>query len=175
MKRKVFITSLACIILLFSSCEATAKPKPILPPITSEETSEEPPEKPAETEKTQYSISYYAVEHGKVVEINPILYQEDGNYPTSYTAGEEIYISSLRSGYIDISPNEDRKFQGWYADAECSVMYSGKIETDKQVPDWIGDGSGWLTEETYGGFWIKAQGDLVLYAKLECGFWTGQY
>ena len=175
MKRKVLITSLAFVMLFICSCGVTPKPKPILPPITSEGTSESPHETPPETKKEEYSISYYAVEYGKVVEINPLMYQENGSYPTSYTAGEEIYISPLKSGYIDISPNEDRRFKGWYADVGCSVMYSGKTETDKQVPDWMGDGSGWLTEETYGGFWIKTQGDLVVFAKLECGLWIGPY
>ena len=165
---------MACIILLFGSCEASSTPKPLLPPTTSEATSETLPEISPEPEKRQYSISYYALEYGKVVEINSLLYQEDGSYPTSYTAGEEIYISPLKTGLVDISPNEDRRFKGWYADAACSVMYSGKTETDKKVPEWV-DGSGWQTEETYGGFWLKTEGDLVIYAKLECGLWIGPY
>ena len=175
MKRKVFITSLAFILLFICSCVGKPEPKPILPPITSEGTSESPPEIEPAAERTTYRISYYAVENGKVVELNPLLYQENGSYPTCYTAGEEIYISPLKTGLVDISPNEDRRFQGWYADAGCSVIYIGKTETDKAVPEWIGDGSGKITEETYGGFWIKTQGDLVFYAKLECGLWIGPY
>ena len=175
MKGKIAIILIALMSIFICSCGVTPKPKPIYPPITSEGTSESPPETPPETEKRQYSISYYAVERGKVVEINPLLYRENGSYPTNYTAGEEIYISPLKGGYIDISSTEDRKFKGWYADVDCSVLYSGKTETEKEVPDWLGDGRGKITEETYGGFWIKAQGDLVFYAKLSCGVWTKPY
>ena len=175
MKRNVIVVSIALISLFLSSCGGEIATKPWQPPIKSEEASDSPPKVDPETEKRTYRISYYAVERGEVVEINPLLYEPSGNYPTSYEAGETVYISPLKNGLVDISENEDREFAGWYADANCSVLYSGKTVTDKQVPDWIGDGSGWLTEETYGGFWISTQGDLVFYAKLRCGLWIGPF
>lgn len=175
MKRKVCIIGVACIMLILCSCGMNPETEPLQSSIISEEINDSSIETEPEDTETTYSISYYAVEYGKVVEINPLLYRENGSYPTNYTAGEEIYISPLKAGYIDISSTEDRKFKGWYADVDCSVLYSGKTETEKEVPDWLGDGSGKITEETYGGFWIKTQGDLVFYAKLACGEWTKPY
>ena len=93
---------------------------------------------------TAYSISYYAVEKGKVVDVYPSLFKPGGSYPTSYVAGEYVYIDDLEE-IIFIGKYEDRMFLGWYMDEACTQKYeNGK----------------------------KGLGDLTLYAKLSVGYWT---
>ena len=135
-----------------------------------------------ENEKT-YSITYYAVEYGRigskepvVTEINPLMFLEDGSYPTGYDEGEEVYISPLKSGLVDISLHEDREFKGWYADVTCTTLYSEVTTTEHEVPYWWEeDGTYTITEDEYSGIKVKASGDLIFYAKLNCGYWTGAY
>lgn len=175
MKGKIAIILIAFMSIFICSCGKLSEIEPLQSSIINEAISDSSIETEPEEAETTYSISYYAIEEGKVVAINPLLYQENGSYPTSYTAGEEVYISPLKAGWVDISVREDREFKGWYADANCSVLYSGKTETEVEDPEWFETGAGVRKETTYGGFWIKTQGDLVFYAKLSCGEWTKAY
>ena len=136
----------------------------------------------ADNEK-MYTITYYAVEYGRfdskdpvVTEINPLMFLKDGSYPTSYDEGEEVYISPLKSGLVDISDHEDREFKGWYADVTCTMLYSDVSTTEYEFPDWWDEGETYtVTEDEYSGIKVKASGDLIFYAKLVCGYWTGAY
>lgn len=118
-----------------------------------------------------YTITYLAVENGEVVEVNPLMYETYGSYPTQYKAGEEVYISPLKNGYVDISPNEDRVFKGWYADEACTFLYSTTTTIEK---DYVFSDETY-TQTEYGGFRMKTEGDIVIYAKLSCGYWYGPY
>lgn len=181
MRKEKVLNMVLAIMLSLTSVAMQGCNKPVRPEKPSVESDGELPdeEESGTSEEVlvkEYTITYYAVEQGKVCEINPLLYLKDGNYPTTYKAGEEIYISPLKGGYVDISPNEDREFKGWYAESTCETLYSEKTTTYRELPDWLGEGNPTqIQEEKYGGFRIKTEGDLVFYAKLSCGYWYGPY
>ena len=176
MKRITLILSMTMTLLVSSSCVSCTSCERTETPSSTESVQLPDSEQSSSSEKDVYSITYYAVENGKLAEINPLLFMKDGNYPTSYKAGEEVYISPLKNGLVDISPNEDREFQGWYADAACTVMYSGDTTTEHEYPNWWGEDETYtVTEHEYSGFRIKTEGNLVFYAKLACGYWIGPY
>lgn len=127
-------------------------------------------EEESSASEKMYSIKYYGVVNGKIEELHPNLFYDDGSYPTGYDEGERIYISPLKS-YAEISQNEDRMFSGWYADSTCTTLYS---DIEKyEVEEWF-DGT-MTTEVKYSGITFEANEDIVLYAKLSAGYWIGPY
>ena len=164
-KIKLFFS--ICIAVILSVMCVACGGRTEKPPANSSSSSTTIPDEKNE----YYTITYLAVEGGKVVELNPLMYEAYGSYPTQYEAGEEVYISPLKSGYVDISPNEDRVFKGWYADEACTFLYS--TSTTKEHNYALSDKTYTTTE--YGGFRIKTKGDIVIYAKLSCGYWYGPY
>ena len=120
--------------------------------------------------KETYTVTYYGIIDGEVVEIPKECYKKDGNYPTSYRAGEQIYISPLEE-IAYIGEHEDREFHGWYADAACTTLYSEMSEEEA----WYFFEEGTYIKEVAGGVTFKAKADITLYAKLTVAYWLGPY
>lgn len=174
MNKASMILTMTLTLSMFTSCLSCDRHEIEEPPKLSEtESSSTMSDVSSENpEEKEYTITYYAVDNGKITEINPKLYIKDGSYPTSYNSGEELYISPLKNGIVDISANEDMEFKGWYADKACTLMYSAAEGEEVYYPEWAG---GTRTEYEYSGFRIKVEGDLVFYAKISHGYWIGPY
>ena len=104
-------------------------------------------EEEEKTPQDTYSVSYLAVEDGEVVRMYDSLYMKGGNYPTTYTNGERLYVDDLNE-IIFVGATEDRTFLGWYIDPECETPFE------------------------CGGTYSE---NLTLYAKLNVGYWTQNY
>lgn len=117
------------------------------------------------TSNNAYNISYYAVENGEVGDIYTDMYKIGGNYPTSYSSDDNLYIDDLlgkmspvmlggTTCYIGSSipdrenPNKDYAFYGWYTDSACTISFQqGK----------------------------RYAGNLTLYAKIMVSCWTPSF
>lgn len=99
--------------------------------------------------KVEYKITYVAIQKGVQTDIHPDLYKRGGNYPLEYTSGTEVAIDDLRD-YIWVGAYEDRVFQGWFLDSNCTEEFDGTIDKDEI-------------------------GNITLYAKISVGYWTPNY
>ncbi len=102
-----------------------------------------------------YSITYRAIVNGTETDVYAPLYEQGGNYPTNYTAGEAFPISDLKGRvYANVwteysEDNVSYAFHGWYLDRACTQEVTG--------------------------FSMKTRGDKTLYAKISQSLWIGPY
>lgn len=119
-----------------------------------------------------YTVSYAAIENGRVTSIYAPLFKKDGTYPASYVEGETFTVSDLNGrttrtpvpecwgwdgAYVSTgeftdpyNANRTFEFLGWFLDGECLVPFDSAASAD-------------------------LHGDIVLYAKISVGIWTSFY
>lgn len=97
-------------------------------------------------EKTEYNITYVAVQNGTVTDIHADFYKVGGSYPLKYISGVATTVDDLEKT-VYISSTEDREFRGWYTDKACTQAFDGVISED-------------------------SVGDITLYAKISVAYWT---
>ncbi len=128
-----------------------------------------------------YTVRYVGIEYGKATEINPLLFYENGSYPTKYMVGSETRVDDLKG--VVIKTYVPDFFEG---------INDPFIEASEETGIYISSGGFYIDENTeyeFEGWYLDKgctvaydgilgddeQGDITLYAKLFRVLWSEFY